>query len=288
MTALARLLAVSLAALTLSGAADAARAASVRRANAVNAKTAANERAAKRDAARNLRLAILPPGSRHIAKAPDNALGHRSPDWTPALIDRHAFWKVHKTFAAVAAFEKTHVPRGAKVDTPNCACGPTVGADFSFSFPALRRRVSSRQLSIEIAPLAHGWTGVRVDALDVWVVARDTDEKVPSGVRTIEIRRSDKALAHRITARATVGRIVRWFDALPVVQPVTYHCPMLRGPRVRLAFLGTGGTVLATADGLQIRGLSGPCNAVSFHVGGRAERPLVAGHFFGRVERVAR
>lgn len=254
-----------------------------------NARTAANQREAKRDAARILRLAVLPAGSRHLVKTPNKTLGHGSPHFTPTLFYRHSFWKVHKPLGVVLAFVKAHPPRGAKLDIPSCACGPVIGEDLAFSFPPLPRRVSSRVLSVELAPLAHGWTGIRVNASDVWVVARGADERVPAGVRAIEVRDPHKALVHRFTGPRTVSRIVRWFDALGVVQPSFYHCPsyVLR-PSVRMSFLGADGTVLATAAGGYKDGFSDPCDPLTFRVHGFAERPLLGGHFFGRVERLAR
>lgn len=254
-----------------------------------NAKTAANERLAKRDAANIVRLAVLPRGSHRLVRAPIEELASvSSAPGSTALVDVHTIWKVHAPFDKVSAFEQMRLPRGAKSIGHGFASGPTRSEQLMFSLPALHGRVSSRELIIDVEPLGHGWTGIRVDAQDVWVVTRDPDEKLPAGVRRIEVHSSNTALAGRITARTQVARIVRSFDALRVVQPWTYHCPMIRGDHVSLSFLDKRGTVLATAGGLYVRGSLGPCNSVAFSINGHSQKPLVAGRFFRLVERLAR
>jgi len=56
-----------------------------------------------------------------------------------------------------------------------------------FAFPAIGGRISTRWLNVTAVALPRGWTGLRVDAQDVWIVPRPPSEKVPSGVREIHI-----------------------------------------------------------------------------------------------------
>lgn len=252
--------------------------------------TGENERAAQRDAATILRRAVVPTGSRRLATPPNRDLGSASSQpGTTALADVHAIWKVRESFGAVSAFESAHVPHGAKPAGNGFASGPTRSVQLMFSFPALHGRVSSRQLIVDVTPLGRGWTGIRVDAQDVWIVAREPGEKLPAGVRAVEVRSADKALVRRFTNAAEVARIVRWFDALPVVQPAVYHCPaIVFSPSVTLVFLGRDGAVLATVAGPYGNGLSGPCNPLDVRIRDVAQKPLVGGRFFRRVERLAR
>jgi hypothetical protein len=249
-----------------------------------NARTAQNEAAAKLDASALLGLARVPAGSRSLRMA-------TSTQTLSALVDAHRTWKVRGSLADVLAFERAHRPRGST------ATGSGTGSDRSvitsqqlmFSFPALAGRILSRLINVDLVPLRGGWTRIRVDAQDIWIVTRSPNEKMPAGVRAIVIH-GPSQLAGRITRPAQVARIIHWFDALPVAQPGFHHlfCPLVSGPLVTIQFIGAGTTTLATASTLYNRGLSGPCNTISFSVGSRHEAPLVGGTFLRRVERLAR
>jgi hypothetical protein len=244
-----------------------------------NRQTVANERAAKRDAASLLRLASVPAGSRRVTTAGAAA----STPGATALVDRHLTWKVRLSLDSVDAFETAHRPKGSRQTeegTGSDRSGIT-SKDLTFSFPQ-RAGISSRELLVEMTRLSDGWTEIRVDAHDVWVVARPSYEKVPAGVRQIDVG------SHRVTAAAKVARIIRWFDALPIAQPGAFSCMLLRGPLETISFLNGKGVVLARASVLYNRGVSGPCNPISFSVGGRKEQPLFGGRFLLRVNRLLR
>src|SRR5579871_4937652 len=199
-----------------------------------NPRTAANERLAQRDAAHLLRLAVVPPGSRRLTTTPKELAVSGQRLTTSPFQDR--IWKVRMSVDAVVAFERAHRPRGSTItyqDTTNNRRGELTSRGLGFAFPAIRNRVSTRSLTVEIAPLRRpsgresGWTGIRIGAWDDWVVAHDPDEVVPSGVRTIEIRKGS-LLVHRFTTAQTVGKIIRWFDALPVSPPAGPCSPIFQ------------------------------------------------------------
>ena len=248
-----------------------------------SARTAQNEAATKLDAARLLGLARVPASSRPLSK--------RAVTSTPrgtALVEMHRIWKVRLPLARVLAFEKTHRPRGSS------ATGYGTGYHWStitsqqlmFSFPAFAGRISSRELDFDLDALRGGWTRIRVETQDTWVVARSPSEVVPSGVTEVDVG------SHRVTDRGKVAKIVRWFDALPIVQPgAVFHCPALTyGPVIRLDFRNEAGAVLARAR-MSIRFMGGslvstPCTGIQFSIDGRPQTALVGGRFFVRVERL--
>ena len=264
-----------------------------------NPRTAGNELLARRDAARLVRLAVLPPGSRLMTWTPKAfAATGQPPSTTSPHNDR--IWKVRMSLDAVLAFERAHRPDGSKMTNSgksySRAHGPSsplmVEGHVTFSFPAIRHRVWTRELGVGIVPLANGWTAIRIGAWDDWVLAHDPDEVVPSGVRTIEIRKGS-LLAHRVTTPHTIATIIRWFDALPVAPPAGPCGPLgaLPGHHLRferITFLGGSGQVLARAKDWPYGIPSGACNPIAFSAGGHSFPPLLGGRFLIRVERLLR
>ncbi len=245
--------------------------------------TLRNQALAHRDARQLLRRVVLPEGAQQSAAAPA-ALRHpfQQPG-TRELVDEHALWRVQEPLDRVVAFASTHVPRGSRLQVQSTG---TSAHGLGFAFRALPGRLSTRIVLVTMAALPGGWTGIRVDAQDVWVVTRPRDEVVPAGVREIVIRNPQRLL-HRVSDPVHVARIVRWFDRLPVAQPgVTYPCPLVRGPLITIEFRGAAGTVLARAAVEYDGGTSGPCNAISFSIRGRKQAPLVGGRFLVRVQRL--
>jgi hypothetical protein len=187
----------------------------------------------------------------------------------------------------VVAFVDRRPPRGGRKSGSGSAGGTGIPANSSrtFSFPALDGRVSLRDLEVTLVALPHRATGVRADAQEIWVVPRSQKEKVPAAVREVDV--ATRKAHVRVTAPAKVQHIVRWFDALPIVQPgVNYHClPDTRpGTVMALRFLSAAGTLLARASVPDVA-VSGPCAPIHFWIGSHPQKPL-SGHLYGRVERL--
>lgn len=112
--------------------------------------------------------------------------------------------------------------------------------------------------------------------------------RLPSGVRTIDVR-SPAGLV-RVTDRAKVVRMVRWFDRLPAARRGLFACPMLvRGPTITLVFRDTGGVVARAryAANLPHHSLvSTQCDPIFLSLFGQRGRPLVGGRVLQRVERL--
>jgi len=258
--------------------------------------TAANGVEAQRDAAALLQHVVLPASARRLAHAPGRAGGLLASaadgSASPVQTGRSRLYRVELSLDSTIAFLKAHVPRGSRLTAQGWAGGPHTprNEELTFSFPAVAGRLSLRDLVLTAVALPDGSTGIRVDSQIVWIVTRSPSEAVPAGVREIDV--GSGAVLHRVRRPARVAKIVRWFDALPIVQPgAAFSCPMLvYGPVVTLDFRGGSGALDAQArmpmrfhDGSL---LSTPCTSIRFSVGGRKQTALVGGRFFVRVERL--
>jgi hypothetical protein len=154
----------------------------------------------------------------------------------------------------------------------------------TFSFSAIAGRISLREVEVTLVALRNHTTGVRADAQDIWVLPRSPSENVPATVREIDVRTTR---AHvRVTAPSRVRRIIRWFDALPIVQPGVFHClvPRLK-PVMTLRFRSETGVMLAKAQ-VPHAVVNGFCAPIRFWIGGRPQTPLGGRRFYQRIERL--
>lgn len=239
----------------------------------VHAVVAGRERVARREAERLLRRFPLPAGARTTSRPGDGGgvLSQSGPETPAEVVDVHRFWSVRTPLAEVAAFVRTHRPRGFE------RFGATYGTSvphylmWTFAWPAAHDRAPVRFLDV-LAVALPGRTVVRVDAKAVWIYPRSASEVVPAAVREIDVRAPK--VRRKVTAPAKVRRIVRWLDALPVSPPgIGLFCPMETAPDVRLSFRGADGVVLARA--LAPPGQAGLCDAIQFWIGGRPQRALI-------------
>lgn len=245
--------------------------------------TTSNRLAAARDAERLLSNVVLPPDAQRLTDPPPGV--HRTPFQVPTgaqRVDRYRFWRVSEPLGAVMRFARTHRPRGAQRSGSGYESGGTV----FFAYPAQAGRTSGRWLAVTMVELPDGSTGVKADAQEIWIVPRPATEAVPAGIREIEIRSPHRLL--RVTDRAKVTRIIRWFDRLPTVQPGIFNCPMLiEGPKIRLVFRGARGILARASFAADSAGhslVSTRCTPISLSVRGQRETPLVGGRFLLRVQ----
>jgi hypothetical protein len=211
---------------------------------------------------------------------------------TGGPVDRYRLWRLHLPFGRVLGFVRRHPPAGSATNPGQAEMGVHVpdNEESSFSFPRIGGRISVRELEVAVVALPHGWTGVRADALDGWIVGRARTEVVPAGVREIDIRSSvpgRRSRSFQVTEPGKVAHIVGWIDSLGVVQGGAYHCPaVFRFPLVTLDFRSAGGRLLAEATALYAYGGgSGPCFPIRLSIRGRAQTPLV-GDFLPRVAKL--
>ncbi len=245
----------------------------------VHALAKARKRAAQRKAKKLLREFALPAGAGPLRprSVPDGLLAHSglSTPGSGKLAARHGFWQVPRPLSSVVAWVKRHPPSGLKLRSRARLPGTHPGAVLQFSF-------HKRRVAVTLVRLP-GRTAVRVDAGAVWTYPRSSQEALPAGVTTIDIR-SERATTH-VTDSQKVAQIVDWFDALPVVQPGAHViCPLVAvALPVTFDFRSSGGALLARATAPAI-GPSTQCAPVQFSIGGEKQTPLIGGTFVLRVE----
>jgi hypothetical protein len=227
--------------------------------------------------ARRMARAFVPPAGARSTREPrgyGGVLRRYGSAPLGEIVDVHRFWRVRKPLAAVAAFVRTHRPRGLK------RSGATYGSNaphylrWSFSSP-------SRYLDVTAVALP-GRTVLRVDALVLWIYPRSAGEIVPRGTREIVV--TEHGQPTTVTSPGQVARIGRWFDALPVSPPgIAIACPLVVRPEITLLFRSAGGARLARAT------VPTPsawiCDPIGFTIGGKARRPLIdssSGESFAR------
>ncbi len=245
-------------------------------ASAFAATTGGNRRDAKRDTAQLLGRVRLPLGSAASAREPAGdrgALSHAPYSLaTPVLVTRHAFAVVAEPPSVTRAYVLTHPP-----GTHDVSGHSSTGWGFDgFALPARRGVLSQRELIVSFAPLRGGRTGVRIDALDVYVVVRPPAERVPAAARVLTVTRTPPGGAarpqphvHRSDHRS---RVVGLIDGLPLMQPGTTACPAIVDvPTVVFTFRATVmGPVLAQATLRNDADTGGPCfGGVAFTSAGR-------------------
>jgi hypothetical protein len=283
-----RLFAVGFAALALFGAAAAAHVGHATPPTTVDNRIVAvgNHVVARHAADKMLGLAVLPPGARRLARAPGAPRRSLNKPWlrtpfTPytPYAGRHEFWHVDRTVPSVFRFLEVHRPPGSQLVSEDPPRG------LLFYLPPTRR-LYERLLSVTIAAFPDGSSAVRIDAFAVWNVERSA-EALPAGIREIGFESIDYSKHAYHTRNPTqVATIFRWFNALPIAQPgsgVPVNCPMISGPRIRIAFKGAGRTVLARASVDYDGGNSYWCNPIQFSIGRQREKSLIGGHFLRRV-----
>jgi hypothetical protein len=240
------------------------------------------ELAAGRRAERLLHRVVLPPGARRISRrAGSGAVGaaNLGVNVFTQYAYRHAFWRVREKADAVEGFFRHH-------PTPGFTLGASGGEPVSIQFGGKPSggRIGQGELMVTLGSSA-GFTVIRVDAGSAWTYPRSPREVVPRGVREIDVRTlalqpalrraGAKPVARRVTDPRQVARIVRWFDALNVVQPHTYvvGCVLVLSVPVRFVFRSEKGAELASAVVPSVPASS--CEQIQFRLHGRPQTPLI-------------
>ena len=255
--------------------------------------TAARRRRARADATTLLGRVRLPAGAEQLSSEPAGDGGTLSrPVSRPAipttLVDEHTWWRVPGSAASVLAYTRAHVPRGGKFRESGSQAtgrGDIVSGYDGFVWPPVGRLLGSRELLVQITKLAGGGTGVRVDAQVQWIIPRPVSERIPRGVREIDVTRAvpgdAPSLEVKVVAPHEIGALVAMVDALGIIQPGAYSCPSQQGdaPVVTFTFRASDeGTVLASAsEPASAREPTTSCNPMTFSIRGRPQTPLLGG-----------
>ena len=203
------------------------------------------------------------------------------------LVERHVWWTVAEPPDQVLKYIESHAPRGG---IRNTTCGgggnqPSWSC-VGFAFAAKPGVLGLRELAAKVVGLRDGNTGIRADAEVQWIIPRPTAEKVPSGVGEIVVARNGPhgGEATAVGDPATIRRIIRLFDALPVLQPGSWSCPAIPSNAAMDSFSFQppgGGPALARAAVRADVGRSQTgCDAMSFSINGHRQMPLVGARQF--------
>ena len=272
-----------------------------------------NQRTAAHLATARLRSVSLPPGSqptdgpphgsRHLLDRPPYTLG------TPAAIYRHEWWQVPRAPVGVFHWVARHRPRGS-IEGDEGSVGRSGADDVHWRDWewAGGERVLGSSVTVSVVPERGGGSADRLDAISIWREPRPRAERIPPGVKAIELRIEhlpDEGVAveegHppvvppnegvtrslRIERRSRVRQVVGLVEGLHVTQPGEILCPPeeFREPgsplpsTVRLLFENRRGGVLAEATQSEGPGI---CNPLRFSVRGKRMWPLEEGQLFLR------
>jgi hypothetical protein len=245
----------------------------------VKAIAAKRRREAGREAERLLGSFVPPPGATRRGGRPPRARGLLGPGQLGILLfaemaERHAFWRVHAPFASVVAFEKAHAPSGFALGSSRRTSGPPRNVELEFDGPIVGGHPPRGWVGVAVVEL-RGKIVLRVDAGAAWIYPRSPRERVPAGVTEIDLK--TPRVSRHVHDRTQISKIVRWFDALNIVQPGTeaIWCPLALVPNMKLAFRSGSGAVLARSTGPA--GTASACDWIEFSIGGHRQTALIDG-----------
>lgn len=268
--------------------------------------TASNRAAARRDMARMLAELRLPAGAVRVRHEPAGDNGYlRAGASSPG----NAWWVVPDSSSdQVNAYITAHPPRGSVQNTHGSGGDLRTGTSslmVGFSWPAVPRVLSYRELTVITTALPGGRVGVLAEAQSTWLVARSPDERVPGGVTAVEVTYRPAAkrpgIGHAgptshfvIVKPSAVRRAVQIVDQLEVAQSGLGSCVLEGGPTgyldVRYS-AGPRGPALAEARVVLFAGW-GPhggdqCDQINFSIRAHAQRPLVGTSFIAEILKLA-
>jgi hypothetical protein len=193
------------------------------------AAAAAEQRAAE-DAARRLREAPRPPGSRPFPGTPKDGELREAPfaPATPNLVDRGAVFTTPLDLDRAYAWFKAHPPTNTRPTLFSSGgvngkvTARTVGFDWG-EIPMVRER----ELYATVVPRPHG-SAFRIDAQAVWVSPHPEAAKVPATARLLELEYTHHGQPKRtatVTEAAAVARFAHLIDGADAAQPGESSCP---------------------------------------------------------------
>jgi hypothetical protein len=276
----------------------------------------ANKLAARQDAAQNLRRARLPSEVTSVSTEPSfaKAFGFAQGPGDGYQADDHAVWTTTASPQTIIAYVKAHPPAGSAADMGSGSGSDSktgvTSVDIQFSWPDLAEQVLNRTLTVTVVTPLHGSSVIVAQTQSSWFVPRSASESVPGTVHavTITLRLGPtvtgpvikpgghvQTSTYLIWRAARVRALVNEFNNLPIVQPATepLGCPvMLTGSEaseLTLAFrTGRKGATVSKAQVDVHRGQTwadggGPCNPISFWIGGRQQTALTSPTFVKQV-----
>lgn len=264
----------------------------------INAATSAHRRAAIRDASHLLAGVVAPPGA--VKQSSSTGVGPHT-----RLLDEafdsavaRARWTVPENFSSVLSFVTAHLPTGSRPDGTFSGSNPTL-LGFTRKWPPVDGVIGDRLLQIQVTAVGSNQTLLSAVAQSQWIVARSESERIPAGVREINVTSGMPGkhpfLSRAVTDREHVRALIKLFDSLPVVQPGVINCPteLADQPVVTVTFKrASTSRPAARAQVSSAANLPWPaatagwaCFAVDFSVLGRRQ-PALSGNVIGPLQRM--
>ncbi|MGH2889055.1 MAG: hypothetical protein ACRDNJ_05465 [Solirubrobacteraceae bacterium] len=263
----------------------------------------ANRAAARFDAARLLSRLMLPSGAARDSGEPAGDGAQLRP--LPLLIGAfksvtaHAWWTLPGGPNAAVAYIRTHPPAGARLTGTGSGSnghGQSMRS-LDFDWGPVTGVLGVRHLRVTVTALPGGDTGLLAESQSQWIVPRPAGERVPRGVRVVDVQAGPRGdptkIVRTVTGRAEIHRLIALVDSLEIVQPVEMSCPSLTPSaawEISLTFrVRPGGPALARldyADYLPRIAPSTECTPVQFAVRGHRGPPLLGGDIVRRLQRI--
>lgn len=264
---------------------------------------AANRAAARLDAARLLSRLMLPSGATPSSAEPAGDGGQLRP--LPLLIGAlksvtaHGWWTLPGGPDAVVAYIRAHPPAGARLTGTGSGSngqGQSMRS-LDFDWRPVTRTLGVRHLRVTVTALPGGETGLLAESQSQWIVPRPAGERVPRGVRVVDVQAGPRGepakIVRTVTGRAEIHRLIALVDSLEIVQPVEMSCPSLTPNaawEIALTFRARpGGPALARLDYADYPPRLAPgteCTPVQFTVRGHRGKPLLGGDMVRRLQRI--
>jgi hypothetical protein len=234
------------------------------------------------DARKRLRSFVPPPGSHRVPSLPKslNLNGPFSTIGSPNFFDVHDLWVSSEPVESVRAYLAGHNPPGAKGSLSGSEGGRegTYRWDYGYDWPELPGVASDREMLVGVVARPGGGSALRVDAQGVWVEPKPETERIPAGVRFLEVVETQGGKTHRArTANAAkIAAVTKLLDGFAIVQRSGPHgCTLIPSDQATLKATfraAPGGPVLAETE-QQLPEAS--CQDIGLTIEGAEERPLV-------------
>jgi len=205
---------------------------------------------------------VPPPGSRPVGSAPTPQLSKpASMLVSPHVVSRTRFWTVRGTLASVGAYFRRHHENGRAAEGQG-SLSDRSGLVSSF--------LTYGELQIEIAPIGTRTVGIRADAIVLWEPDKPAAERIPGGVRSVDLlayqETPDNVVARRTVTGAAARHLADLANALARDNRGVHGCGGDRGRRTRITFSTSQGP--AVLDGFF-------CGSVELTVRGQVQPPLL-------------
>jgi hypothetical protein len=235
---------------------------------------------AEADVASMLAAFRAPPGAQSSGPIAVSELSSAPSGATPDFVSKTAWWRVPGSMDATLAWVTAHRPAGFALGGSGWSSDRSVITSRfdEFTRPNVPNVLSQLSLYVSVASDGAGGTALRVDSQASWLPQKSRAERIPSAARVVTILGMPglsgggpiRAATRfhppvTITDPATVTKIAKVVDGLPLMPPGVFSCPADNGQGVRLTFRATrNGPVLA-----QVTAETSGCGTVGLTVEGK-------------------